>query len=196
MFTEQQSQKNPWIAYNLPISHPVEIEQQSKSIPLNVKATRTLKRFPKLSHFIHGEISSEKIPNFPTVILLLRVRQNYNQKLLIFWRPPAISCLSSVDAFCKPFQAVGSLSWCAMFSHVWLFVTLWPIACQAPLSMEFSRQEYWSGLPFPSPEDLPDQGMEPMFPALAGGLFTTVQLIRLMASSTQWIWVSASSGRW
>ena len=37
------------------------------------------------------------------------------------------------------------------FSHVWLCVTLWTVACQAPLSMEFSRQEYWSGLPLPSP---------------------------------------------
>ena len=44
--------------------------------------------------------------------------------------------------------------------------TLWTLACQAPLSMEFSRQEYWSGLPFPSPEDLPDTGIEPESPAL------------------------------
>ena len=43
-------------------------------------------------------------------------------------------------------------------SRVRLFETPWTIAGQAPLSMEFSRQEYWSGLPFPSPEDLPDQG--------------------------------------
>ena len=53
------------------------------------------------------------------------------------------------------------------------FATLWAIACQAPLSMEFPRQEYWSGLPFPSPGDLPDQGIEPMSPALAGGFFTS-----------------------
>jgi len=45
-------------------------------------------------------------------------------------------------------------------------------ACQDPLSMGFSIQEYWSGLPFPSPEDLPDAGMEPESPALAGGFFT------------------------
>ena len=51
-------------------------------------------------------------------------------------------------------------------SHVWLFVTLWTTAYQAPLSMEFSRQEYWSGLPFSSPEDLPDSGIEPGFLAL------------------------------
>ena len=46
-------------------------------------------------------------------------------------------------------------------SHVWLFATSWIEAYQAPLSMEFSRQEYWSGLPFPSPEDLPDQELNP-----------------------------------
>ena len=44
--------------------------------------------------------------------------------------------------------------------------TLWTVACQAPLSMGFPRQEYWSGLPFPSPGDLPDPGMEPRSPAL------------------------------
>ena len=43
--------------------------------------------------------------------------------------------------------------------------TPWTVACQAPLSMEFSRQEYWSGFPFPSPRDLPDPGVEPGTPA-------------------------------
>ena len=53
-----------------------------------------------------------------------------------------------------------------LLSHVLLFATLWTVACQAPLSMGFSRQEYWSGLPFPSPGDLPDPGIEPGSPAL------------------------------
>ena len=44
-------------------------------------------------------------------------------------------------------------------------MALWTIVCQAPLSIEFSRQEYWSGLPFPSPGDLPDPGIEPRSPA-------------------------------
>ena len=51
-------------------------------------------------------------------------------------------------------------------SHVRLFATPWTLAYQAPPSMEFSRQEYWSGLPFPSPEDLPASGIEPRSPAL------------------------------
>ena len=62
------------------------------------------------------------------------------------------------------------------FSCVLLFVTLWTVACQAPLSMGFSRPEHWSGLPCYPPGDLPVTGIEPMSlmsPALAGGFFTT-----------------------
>ena len=51
-------------------------------------------------------------------------------------------------------------------SRVWLFVTQWTVARQAPLSMVFSRQEYWGGLPLPSPGDLCDPGIKPMSPAL------------------------------
>ena len=51
-------------------------------------------------------------------------------------------------------------------SHISLFVTPWTIAHQAPLSMEFSKQGYWSGLPFPSPGDLPNPGIEARSPAL------------------------------
>ena len=61
------------------------------------------------------------------------------------------------------------------FSHVWLFVTPQTVAHQAPLSMEFSKQEYWSGFPCPPPGDLPDPGIEPeslTSPALASGFFT------------------------
>ena len=51
-------------------------------------------------------------------------------------------------------------------SHVRLFATPWTVACQARLSMGFSRQEYWSGLPVPSSGDLPNPGIEPGSPAL------------------------------
>ena len=51
-------------------------------------------------------------------------------------------------------------------SHVQFFATPWTVAHQAPPSMEFSRQEYWSGLPFPSPGDLPNPGIEPGPPSL------------------------------
>ena len=62
------------------------------------------------------------------------------------------------------------------FSRVQLFATLWTVARQAPLSMGFSRQEYWSGLPCPPPGDLPDLGTECkslISPALTGSFFTT-----------------------
>ena len=62
------------------------------------------------------------------------------------------------------------------FSRVQLFATLWTVACQAPLSKGFSRQEYWSGLPCPPPGDLSDPGIESASltpPALAGSFFTT-----------------------
>ena len=53
-----------------------------------------------------------------------------------------------------------------LLSHVRLFATPWTIAYQAPLSMQFSRQDYWSGLPIPSPGDLPNPGIEVRCPAL------------------------------
>ena len=49
----------------------------------------------------------------------------------------------------------------------------WTVVCQAPLSMGFPRQKYWSGVPFPSPGDLPDPGIKLASPALARGFFTT-----------------------
>ena len=52
-------------------------------------------------------------------------------------------------------------------------VTPWTVACQAPHPTEFSRQEYWSGLAFPSPGDLPDPGIEPGFPALEADALTS-----------------------
>ena len=57
----------------------------------------------------------------------------------------------------QPVKLLGCVQLCA---------TPWTVAYQAPPSMEFSRQEYWSGLPFPSPEDLPDPGIELKSPAL------------------------------
>ena len=70
-----------------------------------------------------------------------------------------ISLLSSVDIL-KVKVKMKSLS------PVRLFATPWTVAYQAPQFMEFSRQEYWIGLPFPSPWDLPDPGIEPRSPAL------------------------------
>ena len=58
----------------------------------------------------------------------------------------------------------------------------WPVACQAPLSVAFPRQKYWSGQPFPSPGDLPDPGIELVSLALAGEFFTTEPEIKLASA--------------
>ena len=64
-----------------------------------------------------------------------------------------------------------------VLSHLAVYYSAWIVAHQALLSMQLSRKEYWSQLPFPTPEDLPDPGIEPTSPVflvLAGGFFTTV----------------------
>ena len=66
---------------------------------------------------------------------------------------------SLVELSSSPVESV-----CYSLSHIQLFVTPWTVVCQASLSMEFSRQEYCSGLPFPTPRDLPDPGIEPTSP--------------------------------
>ena len=70
---------------------------------------------------------------------------------------------------------------CVLFGQslicIQLFVTPWTVAHQAPLSTEFSRQEYWSRLSFPPPGDLPDTRTEPASPALAGRFFTIIEYI-------------------
>ena len=70
-------------------------------------------------------------------------------------------------------------------SHVQLFGTPWTVACLPLLSMGFPRQEYWSGLPFPSPEDLPNPGIDPMSlesPAFAGEFFNQLSHWRVFMS--------------
>ena len=105
-------------------------------------------------------------------------RQTFEEEVLRLlalklWRcshpTPSLACLHKQ-------LASPSLTWTlwkVLLSRVRLFATSWTVAHQAPLSMIFSRQEYWSGLPFPSPGDLPNPGIEPAYPALAGGFFTT-----------------------
>ena len=73
---------------------------------------------------------------------------------------------------CKLVQPLWRTVWKWNHSVVSDSVIPWTVAYQAPLSMEFSRQEYWSGLPFPSPGDFPDLGAESISPVLASGFFT------------------------
>jgi len=84
-----------------------------------------------------------------------RLRSNFQQLTRNFLRVGP--CISVIFIHCQPLMCGFNL-----FSHVQLCMTLWTTACKTPLSMGFSRQEYWSGLPCPSPGDLPDPGIEPM----------------------------------
>ena len=114
------------------------------------------------------------------------------------FHPLAAKSLQSCLTLCNPIDGsppvspvpgilqARTLEWVAIsFSNAWkwkvkvkslsrvqLFMTPWIAAYQAPPSMGFPRQEYWSGVPFPSPGDLLDPGIEPTFPALAGRFFT------------------------
>ena len=67
----------------------------------------------------------------------------------------------------------GCCCCCLVIKLCPLFATPWTVACQAPLSMRFPRQEYWNGLPFSSSRDLSDSGIKPESPALADEFFTT-----------------------
>ena len=78
--------------------------------------------------------------------------------------------------------------------HAWvltllrLFATPWTVACQAPLSMEFARQKYWRGLPFPTPGDLPNPGIKPASPAsspLVGRFFITAPLATALTNDKE-----------
>ena len=87
-----------------------------------------------------------------------------------------IHLINNIEWKKKDFRRYSQYSVLCVLSCVQLLVIPWTVTHQAPLSMEFSRQEYWSGLPFPSPGDLPNPGIEPASlesPALSGGFFTT-----------------------
>ena len=92
-------------------------------------------------------------------------------------RPSCLPLSFSCGAFHVKVNSCGKHACVpSCFSPVRLFVILWAVARQAPLSTRFSRREYWSGLPCPPPGDLPEPGIEPLSltnPALAGGFFTT-----------------------
>ena len=80
-------------------------------------------------------------------------------------RSPSLACLTHLVAGPQTqFQRVACVL--SHFSRVRLFVTPWTVTCQALQSMGFSKQKYWSGLPFPSPGDLPNPGIEPQSPVL------------------------------
>ena len=127
----------------------------------------------------HLEYYSQVIPEFPLNLF----PSNLCRMLPIWtdWANPqelgSLGIASSDSKYLIILWGVSPAVWWWWFSRQVMsdsFATPWTIACQAPLSMGFSRQEYWRGLPFPSPGDLPDPGIEPESPVLAGGFFTAV----------------------
>jgi len=122
-------------------------------------------------------------PDSAPEILCIDVHRQGNRGGVTSPGPPQPApAQASIISLCNPSLSPplqGCLCMLSRLSRIQL-MTLWTVARQAPLSMGFSRQEYWSGLPFPPPGDLPDPGIEPkslISPALAGGFFT---------SSTAW----------
>ena len=115
----------------------------------------------------------------------------YNEHLLLSPRDKAFKCHWRPHHTMCPlpnlitFPHIPLMNWCLSWSHiknifamyvlivvVWRFTIPWTVTLQAPLSMAFPRQEYWSGLPPPSPGDLPHPGIEPTSPALVGRFLT------------------------
>ena len=131
-------------------------------------------------------LDSERLACYTTLVLLTPVPSwpfvwicvSSLEATSLGWNPsPPLTVTLQSLATSQNFLNFSAL----LYAHVYaqslscvpLFGTLQTVACQAPLSMEFSRQEYWSRLPFPPPEDLPDPGVNPASPASTGRFFTT-----------------------
>ena len=105
---------------------------------------------------------------FESTNMLSRKQGNYFQK-----KKTSKSTCTTISLQCTEQVPSHTKVKVKSLSRVRLFVTLWTVARQAPLSTGFSRQEYWSGLPFPSPGDLPDPGIKPGSPALEANALTS-----------------------
>ena len=125
-------------------------------------------------HFYHHP--GQKKKECKLDLIFLWNMEFWNQKVMIIWLN-TFGGLGWGQRCAKDITNIGSfntttLCVCYSLSCVWHFETTWTVVHQAPPSMEFSRQEYWSGLPCPSPGDLLDPGIELRSPALAGRFFT------------------------
>ena len=93
------------------------------------------------------------------MLLLISQKINLAESVLKTWSEKPLRVVRKQDVCTS--LAIPPKKGACVLSHVRLFATLWTIACQASLFMEFSRQEHWSGLPFPTQGDLPNQGSNP-----------------------------------
>ena len=114
-------------------------------------------------HFEMNPLNSEHQMDKKESLLMSKPRKSEQKNYFppSLGKPPLIERERGENLFYKSDSCHAVLK---PFSHVWLFETPWTVAHQAPLSMRFSRQEYWSGLPCSPPGDLPNPGIEPMAP--------------------------------
>ena len=159
----------PWItAHQASLSSPTP-RVYSNSCPSN--------------RWCHPAISSSFVP-FSSCSQSLPVSESFPVSQLFTWGGQSIGVSASASVlpmYTQNWSPLGWTGWISLqskvkvksLSCVRLFATLWTITYQAPPSMGFSRQEYWSGLPFPSPGDLPDPGIEPRSPALQANALTS-----------------------
>ena len=126
----------------------------------------TLHFFYRIYYFKHMELYSSVA--LSTLTLLGNSKHHLSLEFLTFlnW---TLSLLNTTSPFCL-LNSPASLmvivfEWILEFKNCYCLGTPWMVALQAPLSMEFLRQEYWSGLPFPSPGDLPEPGIKPTSPS-------------------------------
>ena len=137
-----------------------------EALPLAVKAWNpnhwTAREFPTINNFLNAAVLTR------TYCITHRTLLN------VMWQPGREGswgrmdiCICVAELLCCPPEIITWLiGYACMLSHfspVWLFATIWTVTHQAPLSMGFSRQEYWSGLPCPPPGDLPDPGRKQPF---------------------------------
>ena len=128
----------------------------------------------KMKQLVGPPLSSEELSQFETQLTWLSCDLGY----FMDYRKFRILKISWVFLMFSMWWHLFRFLWehARSLRGVQIFATLWNVACQFPLSMGFSRQEYWGGWPSPSPGDLPNPGIKPislMSPALADGFFTT-----------------------
>ena len=105
--------------------------------------------------------------DFFSIVLPFLIRVKYQLTLYVWVNFWALYSISLTYSFTSTSVLITVTVWkWQLLSCVRLCVTPWTVACQAPLSMEFARQEYWGGLPFPSPGDLPNLDIKPRSPVL------------------------------
>ena len=124
----------------------------------------------RFSSFYQSDHCALDIFSFSIFLMVSRIEQSIPDVVWIIRKTITFFILGPVPLLMCPCTCV-----CCHFSRVWLFATPWAVACQASLSMGFSRQEYWSGLLCSPPGDLPDPGIELTSltsPVSAGGFFT------------------------